>query len=239
MAYTISALVVEQVSGVVHSIAFAALSKVQNDLPKLREGYLRTLRLVALGAFPFAAGLWFVAEAAVETFLGERWLPMVPAMAPLLVWGLFRSIGSTTVPLFRSMGTPKINTFVQLASLLVLASVIYPFTVRFGITGAAWTTVAAALPFAASLRIAAHRLQTRPFEIARLVFIPAACTSVMIAVLLLVDTLLPGQGAQTLLWAPPVGVLSYVGSILIARRYLGYARNGFLKQTRFEGGGQP
>jgi hypothetical protein len=114
----------------------------------------------------------------------------------------------------------------------VLASVIYPFTVRFGITGAAWTTVAAALPFAVSLRIAARRLQTRPFEIARLVFIPAACTTVMIAVLLLVDALLPGQGAQTLLWAPPVGVLSYGAGVMVARRYFGYAKGGFLKQTR-------
>ena len=126
--------------------------------------YARFL-LVAVVVFPFAAGLWFVGPQAVEVFLGSRWMPLIAAYEVLVLWGLIRSLGSTTHSLFKAVGKPYIVTGIQLSTVVILAVAIYPLTINGGIAGAAWATVIAAVPFVASLFIASRLLELNGLEI--------------------------------------------------------------------------
>jgi O-antigen/teichoic acid export membrane protein len=229
LAYTISALVATQITTVVGQVAFPALSKIQNDLPRLRRAYMRVLLFVSLVVFPFAAGLWFVGPQAVDVFLGRRWLPLIAAYEVLVLWGLIRSLGSTTNSLFQAVGKPYIVTGIQLATVSILAVSAYPLTVSGGIAGAAWATIIASVPFVAGLFIVSRLLALPRSAIPSLLAVPAVATGLMLGVLFLIkgaSRVLAGP--WLLVWSPVVGAAVYVGAILLARRYLGYAPEGFL-----------
>jgi len=229
LAFSISALVSTQMTSAVIQVAFPALSMVQNDLPRLRRGYLRTLQLVAVVAIPFAGGLWFIGPQMVEVLLGSRWLPLLPAFEVLVLWGLIRSLGSTSNPLLKAVGKPHIVTAVQLATVAMLAATVYPLTKSGGIVGAAWATVIAAIPFLASLFIVSRLLALPRSAIPSLLAVPAGATGIMLAVLFLLKGIAPVlAGPWLLMWAPVVGVVMYGLAVGGARRYLGYAREGFL-----------
>jgi O-antigen/teichoic acid export membrane protein len=136
MAYRISNMPATEITHVISQITFPAYSKIQDDFPRLREAYLRVLQLTAFLSFPLAALIFVLAPDFTRIFLGEKWMPMVPAMQVLACEGLVRSIAATTGPLFYASGKPQIDTLWQEIRLLVMILLIYPFTMRWGILGA-------------------------------------------------------------------------------------------------------
>lgn len=136
MAYKISNMPTTEITKVISKVTFPAYSKLQDDITKLREGYLKVLEITVFLSFPIAGLIFVLAPDFTRIFLGEKWIPMVPAMQVLVFAGLIRAIFSTTGPIFFAVGKPKIDTFWQLIRLLVLAALIYPLTSKWGILGA-------------------------------------------------------------------------------------------------------
>ena len=145
MAYAISNLPATEITHVISNVTFPAYSKLQDNLPKLREAYLKVLQLTAFISIPLAGGIFILASDFTRIFLGDKWMPMVPAMQVLALWGAIRSIGATTGPIFQGVGNPGIATKLQFGQLILLVILIYPFTIRWGILGASWAVVFAAL----------------------------------------------------------------------------------------------
>lgn len=138
MAYTLANLPATHITNLVTRVMFPAYSKLQNDLPALREAYLKVLRLVATFAIPAAAGMAVLAPEIVRTVYGQKWMPAVGALQVLCVFGAIRSIAATTGPLFNAVGVPKIPFYLNAAKLAMIVIVIHPMTVRYGIVGTAW-----------------------------------------------------------------------------------------------------
>jgi len=69
----------------------------------------------------------------------------VPVMQVLALWGLIRSIGATTGPIFYSVGKPEIGTKLQFLQLIILIVSIYPLTILMGILGASFSVVIAGI----------------------------------------------------------------------------------------------
>jgi len=138
MAYRISNMPATEITHVISQVTFPAYSKLQGDIPKLREAYLRVLQLTAFLSFPITGLIFVLAPDFTRNFLGEKWMPMVPAMQVLVFAGLVRSISATTGPIFLAVGKPKIETRWQIVRLLVIATLIYPFTINWGILGASF-----------------------------------------------------------------------------------------------------
>lgn len=223
-AFTLSSFTGRQMTGVISEVAFPAYSKLQSDIPRLRNAYFRTLRVVAVIAFPVATGLWLVGPELVETLMGAKWLPMIPAFNVLLIWGFLRSIGSTTGPLLLASGRPAINTKSQFAAVVLLAVVIYPFTNRWGIVGAGWATVVSGIgPVVVVLLLTGRYLSAERWQLLRTLVVPAVATILMAAPILMIKHSVPAvAGLWVLLWAPILGAVLYGGAILAARRYLDY-----------------
>ena len=135
IAYRFSNLPATHITHVISRVTFPMYSKLQDDIPKLREAYLKVLQLTAFLSFPLAGLIFVLAPDFTRIFLGEKWLPMVPAMQVLVLYGLIRSIGATTGPLFQSTNRPDLVTKIQLAKLVILIFTIYPFTSWKGILG--------------------------------------------------------------------------------------------------------
>ncbi len=173
MAYRISNLPATEITRVVSEVTFPAYAKLQEDFRQLQKAYLKVLQVTAFFSVPLAGIIVFQASELTRLFLGTKWLPQVPAMQLLAVWGLIRSIGGTTGPLFYSMGKPQILTRLQLLQFVLLASLIYPLTAPLSILGTSVAVVVAALiPHLISCILAAKIVEARPRHFLRLLFFP-------------------------------------------------------------------
>jgi len=135
MAYRISNMPATEITHVISRVTFPAYSKLQDNIPKLREAYLKVLQLTAFLSIPIAGLIFVLAPDFTIVFLGEKWMPMVPAMQVLVFAGLVRSIAATAGPIFYALGKPKIDTKWQMLRLFVIAALIYPLTSKWGILG--------------------------------------------------------------------------------------------------------
>ena len=143
MAYRISNLPATEITHVISRVTFPAYSKLQNDIQKLRETYLKVLQVTAFLSFPVAGMIFVLAPDFTMIFLGEKWMPMVPAMQVLCMFGVTRALNGTMGSIFQGIGLPKIITFGSGFQLLILIAIIYPMTSKWGITG---TSLAVIIP---------------------------------------------------------------------------------------------
>ena len=143
MAYRLSNLPATEISHVISQVTFPAYSKLQDNIPKLRESYLKVLQVTVFLSFPIAGLIFILAPEFTRIFLGEKWIPMVPAMQVLAFFGITRAINATTGPVFQGIGKPKINTVGSIFQLVVFIAIIYPLTHRWGILG---TSIAVIIP---------------------------------------------------------------------------------------------
>ncbi|MBU1473510.1 MAG: lipopolysaccharide biosynthesis protein [Acidobacteria bacterium] len=136
MAYKISNTPATEISKVVSDVTFPAYSKIQDDKDKLRSGLHKVLQIITITAFPLGCLIFILAPDFTLLFLGQKWMPMVPAVRVLAVVGLIRSIVSTGGALFWAVGKPKIETLLMTFQLLIILALIYPFTSNYGLVGA-------------------------------------------------------------------------------------------------------
>ncbi len=137
LAYNLSNLPTTAITHVISQVSFPAYSKLQDDIPRLREAYKKVLRFTSILSIPLAAGLFILAPELIGIVYGEKWLPMVPAMQVLCLFGVVRSFGATTGPVFLGKGNPEIIVKLTLLQLIIMAVTIYPLTRLYGIFGAA------------------------------------------------------------------------------------------------------
>jgi O-antigen/teichoic acid export membrane protein len=145
MAYRISNMPATEITHVISQVTFPAYSKIQDNMHKLREAYLRILRMTAFLSFPISGLIFVLAPDFTIIFLEEKWMAMVPAMQVLVFWGLIRSIGATTGPVMYAIGRPEILTKYQILQLIMLAISIYPLTLYWGIFGASCAVLVASM----------------------------------------------------------------------------------------------
>jgi O-antigen/teichoic acid export membrane protein len=135
MAYLLSNLPATEITHVISQVTFPAYSKLQNNIPKLRSLFLKVLRLTIFFSAPIAGGIFILIPEFIRLVMGTKWMPMVPVMQILVLAGLVRSLAATTGPIFCAVGQPEIETKWQAIRLIILAILIYPFTVHWGLIG--------------------------------------------------------------------------------------------------------
>ncbi len=79
----------------------------------------------------------------IKVVYGHKWLPAVAGLQVLCFYGIFRSLLGTTENLYLAAGKPEVKTKLNLLQLVLMAVLMYPLTMRYGIMGAA---IAATLP---------------------------------------------------------------------------------------------
>lgn len=143
LAYTISNLPATQITHLVGRVMFPMYSKLQDDRNSLRSAYLKTLKYVSMLSIPAAFGIFVIAPNFVSIVLGDKWMPAVPAMRVLCMYGLFRSLNATMGPVFQATGNPKILQNTALLNLALFCIFLFPLMQKGGITG---VSVAGVLP---------------------------------------------------------------------------------------------
>lgn len=142
MAYRIAGLPASEIGSVVSTVMFPAYSKVQDNLALLRQGYLKSLQMTALVAIPLGGCIFVLSSELTRILLGEEWLPMVPALRVLAIFGVIRALVMPG-PLFMAIGKPELRTKLQLQTFIILAILLFPFTYYWQILGTAIAVVVA------------------------------------------------------------------------------------------------
>ncbi|MBN1125886.1 MAG: oligosaccharide flippase family protein [Sedimentisphaerales bacterium] len=145
LAYRIAEAPATEFTLVIAQVAFPAYAKIQNDLPRLREAYLKVLSSTVMITIPLSGLIIFLANDFTHAFLTPEWYPMIPVMQVLAMHGLLHSVSATRGPVFQAMGRPDITAKPLLLRLLYMVVLIYPLTARWGILGTAWTLILASL----------------------------------------------------------------------------------------------
>jgi len=183
LAYQISNLPATEITHVISRVTFPAYAKLQTDMTKLKEAYLKVLQLTAFLSFPVAGLIFVLAPDFTRIFLGDKWLPMVPAMQVLLFAGLLRSIAATAGPIFIAVGKPLIDTQGQCLRLLLLLIFIYPLTTRYGFLGTSISVVVSILSVTSYFIFKVnHITKCRISQFVRMIFFPFLSMLLMIII---------------------------------------------------------
>jgi O-antigen/teichoic acid export membrane protein len=93
---------------------------------------------------PVAVGVFVLGDLVVQVVLGEKWLPAVPLLKVLAIYGIIRSSVGGAFSLTLALGRPAAVTAVAAARFVVLVALLYWVLPGAGPIGAAWASVIAA-----------------------------------------------------------------------------------------------
>ncbi|WP_353779887.1 oligosaccharide flippase family protein [Winogradskyella sp. 3972H.M.0a.05] len=124
-SYNIMYTPVKRVSNVFNDILFPSLSKVKDDLQKMKIGYFKSKQLVAMIVFPVMTLVALNAELIIEFVFGSKWLEAVPIIRILCFAGAFQSITQFTSAVFASLGKPEITTYISVVrTIMTIAAIV-------------------------------------------------------------------------------------------------------------------
>ena len=137
LAYRVSLIPVREITLVISQISFPAFSKLQDQVIKLKVGYLKILKINNFITIPLAGMIFFFSYDFTYLILGEKWLLIVPLLKIFSIMVILAVINANTGSLYNAVSKPSISTKSQVIKTIVMFSIIYPLVVRLGIMGAA------------------------------------------------------------------------------------------------------
>jgi O-antigen/teichoic acid export membrane protein len=233
VAFSIANTPATSITHLVSQIAFPAYVKLQDDLPKLREAYLKVTRLVAFLSIPLVGGIFMLIPEFIQIFLGIRWMPIVLPVRILCVFGLFRAIGATVGPVFYGTGRPDLEFKISCLNLTVLAILVYPLTVKMGIAG---TSIALSLVSTVSIFCTTVilykliRLDAERIQFLKILFFPLAGMVLMCFLIFLSKIIFSYSLIVAFLVSILIGIGVYILVIYVLDKYFGY---GLVETIRF------
>ena len=224
LGYQVSNAPATEVTQTISSVVFPTYAKMQSDERQLRDGFFKTVQLTTFVSFPVAVGIAAVAPTFVNTFLTEEWGPMVPLIQILAAWGLLRSLGATTGPLFQAIGRPEIATKIQFGKLVIIALLIYPATARYGAVGTAFVIVGNSLLFSepVSTYLAVRVVDGSYAKLLGLVAYPALASAVMGLAVVGVHLAGVATGVLEFFLLVLVGIAVYTVCVVVLEAVSGY-----------------
>lgn len=181
-AYRLMILPLQRFGGIVSQSAFPALANVQDDVERLRSGYVTATRYVSAVCFPITVGIAVAAPLAVPILLGDRWRPAVPVLQILALSGPMLSVNRLTDALFRAIGKANWNFWLNTGSLAVHV-VAFLVGVRFGIRGVAVAFVVATFAMIVPALVLAARTLQSPWTFLARPMLPIAVATALMTVI--------------------------------------------------------
>ncbi len=114
------------------TVAFPIFSKLQDKNGMLVRGYLHMTRFIAFTIFPVLVLIFFIAPVFVPVILGQQWRDVIPLIQILCFVGLFKSLGTATVPTYLAKGHADLG-FIWNFFVSAVNGVLFYFTTRYGI----------------------------------------------------------------------------------------------------------
>lgn len=140
MAYTLGTLPIEA-SDVVNQVVFPVYTKIAHERQRLWNAFFKTTLILVLVTGSISLALFFFTYPIVLIFLGKIWLPIVPVVKLLAIYGVLRAVFGSASALFLAIEKQNyvtVMTFFRVAGLLLT---IVPAVMMYGLVGAAYSVI--------------------------------------------------------------------------------------------------
>lgn len=145
MAYKISNTPSTEISIVFDRLSFPTYCKLQDNFKDLNL-YFENIQQVSYIITFFLIGIIFnFSKDFTILFMGSDWISMIPTLKILAIWAIFRVIGGSLSNILKAIGKPKINAITLLIQAIIIIIIIYPFSINFGLEGAAFSILISAI----------------------------------------------------------------------------------------------
>lgn len=187
----------QNISWVIASVMFPALSQVQDDLSKMRNAYLKMNRAVALVSFPVVMGLYALTPEFLAIIAGNKWNNAIPLIRILCFAGLFQSVTTLAANVRLSLGHAGLHfKLVIFNSIGVAASVI--IGLHWGLMGVASSyTIYTFLYFLISNHLSLKLIKVSIYNLIQNIALPFTI-AVMVGIIASISKTIPNS---SFLWA--------------------------------------
>jgi O-antigen/teichoic acid export membrane protein len=135
MAMNISSFFIDFVFNRVGNVMYPTYSKINDRLEDVRRIFLKSLKYIALVAFPFSFALILYAPDLIRIVYGDKWLPAVSILRVLALVGLFRSFGVALWPVFLARGQSKLDFQISIAQTVLFFVLVIPLALKYKLMG--------------------------------------------------------------------------------------------------------
>ncbi len=108
-AFNFACIPINKLRPILYPVLFSSFSKIQDDLPQLREKYLKIVDFMFTCYVLIYCGLFWVSPEFVKIFLGDQWEPIIPVLQILLIAQPLRALSSSSPPVTVVLGRPDIG----------------------------------------------------------------------------------------------------------------------------------
>lgn len=211
---------VAQVS-IASAVLLPAFAHIAADEARLRAAFIRSVRWMAVTAFPLNLILLPLGEPLAVLLLGESWRPAGRATAALCLYGAGQALGSVASEVFKASGRPDFLPRMHLVSFVLSVGLMLAF-LPFGLVGvAAAVSMGSAGMAAYAVRAASGVVQVPARDLVASIWPPAAAALAMVAAVLPLEHMLVDADARPGLRGPAMLALE---AALAAGVFLGMLR---------------
>lgn len=130
------------IQSLIGTVGFPALSKVQDKLEKVQEGFLKSLDVLFLVAVPAGLLLALQGGVIVTFILGDRWIALTLILKLFALGNIILAVNSIFQTVFASLGRPNINLALHGLQLILTVPFSWLGYYLYGSTGLAVAVIA-------------------------------------------------------------------------------------------------
>lgn len=184
LAFRLPELVILSGFQVANDVLFPFYARLKEGSVKgadeLRRGYLQTIRLGAMVAFPAALAMAVLAVPLVLTLYGEKWRPAAAPLAFVSLWAGLASLASMPGAVMKALGRSWLLTVTGIMQIAILFPTVW-LAADYGITAVAASQVAEKTLSLALLGVVIGRILDIPWYATFTAGAPALGLSVLMA----------------------------------------------------------
>ena len=133
-AEKIKGLVISQLASSIQAVTYPALSTLQDDDQKLKEGFRNVMRVTTFVLFPAMLMLASIAEPLFESIFPERWMPAVPYLQIMCITGILYPLHSINLSILKVKGRTDLYLGLEVFKKITLFLILF-ISYRFGVVG--------------------------------------------------------------------------------------------------------
>jgi len=223
-AMVFSSLLFRELTIMVWKVGYPAYSKIQYDQEKLKQFFLKTLKMLTFVGTPLAGIIVVLSSDFAAVLLPAQWAGIAPVMRILAVGSYLAILNTPAGIVFQATGKPVLSSRVATMGLMTIALLVYPATRQWGLVGVAGvllTSVVIVTPI--SFILAKNIVGFTSIEYLRPIAMALVNTGIMLAVIYLVRNypVIPRDVFGLLLLVLSAS-LSYLAISLLYERFLNY-----------------
>lgn len=121
------------ISAIVKKVTYPAFSAIQDNNSRLISGYTKLIRVLAAIVLPIVTIMFVTCRPLIEIVIGEKWLPVVPYLRIMCLYGWIYIIFTINNQIITIKGRSDYYLHIQIIDKVLILTSIF-FTYKYGIT---------------------------------------------------------------------------------------------------------